>query len=314
MSLANKVVLTLSIDHLEGVKARLDTIEEAISQFGSIIADIKEKPSARSQDVPLLPLPEVYEAGDSGSKEGICSQSALENSRHVVNSQYHGSSSLTSLITRIHLSLQEYGKVDDDNPMGDVEPEFLAKVLQDCMAMIEDMARTIEVYGRLDQSNDGRSLVLPPQRLLQAFVKPYFTQVNWMLPVFHQTSFLEKIRQSYELGSEACDAWILCFNNILLQTLEIRALGSPTKSDDHDGTVTEDAMEAELIRPFYANFRRGLSQLERLLAPSLVNVQALISMVCCSSIHDSLCTAQHMSTEYAYNWFLVCDSPGKFPV
>lgn len=199
--------------------------------------------------------------------------------QHIVNNQYYGPSSLTSLISKIHFSLQDYVKDNADDALNDSETYVWDRSLQDCMSMMEDMTKSLGVESRLDQSSDGRPLVLPPPGLLHSCIDHYFNQVNWMLPIFRQSTLSEHIRQSYEPGCDASEGRILCFNNILLHTLETGALGSSSRAGDFGGAVTGNAVRNELRRSLYANFIRGLNQLDRLLTPSLVNVQALLSTV-----------------------------------
>lgn len=61
--------------------------------------------------------------------------------------------------------------------------------------------------------------------------------------------------------------------------MNVRALGFSSKPEDMGSNMHGDAMEAELLRPFLINSRRGLNKLERFVEPKLINVQALISMV-----------------------------------
>lgn len=268
-----------SIDNLEGVKSRLDSIDETISDFKSIIEGITTKLSPLNPSVSSVSIVEQNEAGDLGRVESLSDQSALTTIRHLVNEQYYGSSSLVSLLSEIQSLLEDRVREDEDCSMGDgvVGSD---ESLGECLAVMGDIAKSLIVDDPLDLSNDGLPLALPPKGLLDAFIEPYFNQVNWMLPVFRKDAFCENVRKNYEAGSgKANSAWILCFNNVILQTMNVRALGFSSKPEDMESNMHGDAMEAELLRPFLINSRRGLNKLERFVEPKLINVQELISMV-----------------------------------
>ncbi|KAI9880707.1 MAG: hypothetical protein M1830_001340 [Pleopsidium flavum] len=266
------------IDNLEGVKSRLDNIDETISDFKSIIEGITTKLPPLHPSVSAVSIVEGNEASDLGKVESVTEQSALTITRHFVNEQYYGSSSLVSLLSEIQSLLEDRVKDDEDCSMGDGAVSS-DESLGACLAAMGNTAKSLIVDDPLDLSNDGLPLALPPKGLLDAFIEPYFNQVNRMLPVFRKESFCENVRKNYEAGSgKANRAWILCFNNIILQTMNVRALGSSSNLENRGRNVHGDAMEAELLRPFLINSRRGLNKLERFVEPKLINVQALISM------------------------------------
>ena len=295
----------ISIDHLEGVKSRLDTMEKTMSQLSSMMAELMTNPARKEQTVSVVPTLEAKETRRFGPAKGRNSAPDLKSIVPVFDKQYYGSSSLTSLIGKICSSLQDCVRSDEDCCMNDGSESSADGSLQECMTMMEGMEKSLEMERRLDQSSDGQPLTLPPRELLDAFVEIYFNQINWMLPLFHKDTFSENVRRSYELGRDASDAWILCFNGIVLLILNIRALGSSKKAAD-------DAMEADLIKPFHANFRRGLNEMQSLLEPSLVNVQALILMV---SSHSRRATPTHrpQSRFPLLTVVAVFDRPRKFP-
>lgn len=280
MLVAYTSIPQISIDHLEGVKSRLDTMEKTMSQLSNMISEIVPQTPRKDQVMFSGSVHGAKEASLCNRTEGRIGRRLMRSSCPVVDKQYYGSSSLTSLIAKICSSLQDCAKSEEECYMNDRSDSSADGSLQECMIMMEGMAKSLEEEKRIDQSSDGRPISLPPQELLEDFVKVYFDQINWMLPLFHKDSFLQNLRRSYELGPEANGAWILCFNSIMLLILNNRALGASKKGDDPESILVDDTMAADLIKPLHANFKRGLNDLQSLLEPSLVNVQALILMVC----------------------------------
>ena len=217
----------------------------------------------------------------SDDSEGPNNQQANARGRHLVDEQYYGSSSLVSLLGEIHCLLEALVKNNADRALGDRGP-IPNQSLVECAAIIGNISKVSVVDDRLDLSSDGLPVTLPPKGLLDALIEPYFSQINCILPVFRKEKVCEAVRKEYEAGAHRTNgAWLLCFNNMIVQTLEARSFSSQTQSstDDRSNSAYSSAMEVELLRPFLVNSRRGLEKLERFLEPKLVNVQALISMV-----------------------------------
>lgn len=261
-----------------------------MSQLSGMMAELMTNPPRKEQTLSAVSTLEAKEVRRAGQAKGRNGPSDLKSMVPVFDKQYYGSSSLTSLIGKICSSLQDCARSDEDCCMNDESETSADGSLQECMTMMEGMAKSLEMEKRIDQLSDGQPLILPPRELLDAFVEIYFNQINGMLPLFHKDTFSENVRRSYEQGPDASDAWILCFNGIVLLILNIRALGSSKKATGRASATAEGAVEADLIKPFHANFRRGLNRLQSLLEPSLVNVQALILMV---SSHSRSATPTH---------------------
>lgn len=221
---------------------------------------------------------EAKEKGHYGKPDVPSCRPESKRVQAVFNKQYYGSSSLTSFIGKICSSLQDFVAdacmYDDSDRVGDGS-------LQECMAIMGGVANSLQMEQRLDNSTDGKALVLPPKELLDAAAEIYFDEINRMLPLFDRDTFHENVRRSYEPGQEAENAWILCFNGIILITLNTRALGSSNADPDRGNVRTDDSVKADFIKNFHANFKRGLNKPQSLLEPSLANVQALLLMVSC---------------------------------
>ena len=215
------------------------------------------------------------------SSEGSTAQPTNSRGRHLVDEQYYGSSSLVSLLGEINSLLQALVKDNADRALDDGGP-IPNQSLTGFVTTIENISKYSVVDDRLDFSSDGLPLALPPKGLLDALIEPYFSEISCILPIFRKEKVCEAIRKEYEANTHKTNgAWLLCFNNMIVQTLEARSLSSQTRSSTDDWSIRaySSAIEVELLRPFLVNSKRGLDRLERFLEPKLVNVQALISMV-----------------------------------
>ncbi|MCJ1377769.1 hypothetical protein MMC17_000865 [Xylographa soralifera] len=239
-----------------------------MSRFGSIVTGITTKASAEAQIIPAVPIPDMTNDSKTAESKGGYGPSSLQPAH--LNHQYYGATSLASLARQIHSCLQELVRNNEDSLMSNSDTGLIENSLRQCVILMEDMAKSLDTERQF-QGSDSQPLDLPPQRLLEAFVEPFFSKVNWLLPIFRRSTIAEYLHQTYDSGNEADHARMLCLNNILLLGLN----SNPTSQGQN---ATGNALEAELIRPFQLNFRRGLNKLERLLEPGLANVQALLSM------------------------------------
>jgi hypothetical protein len=136
-----------------------------------------------------------------------------------------------------------------------------------------DYVTDLSLEDRIDLSNDGLSLALPPKIILDAMVDIYFTGIHTLLPIFNKENFEANINAIYSGRATGSDrAWTLCFNNIILLSLKPKTLQSMNR---------QTHMDTGLLKSFIDNSRRGFQGLEDvLLQPILCNVQVLITMVC----------------------------------
>ncbi|MCJ1357253.1 MAG: hypothetical protein MMC33_007249 [Icmadophila ericetorum] len=269
-----------SIDYLEEVKSRLNNMDKTISDLQNCIKEVATKPAPQEQQLTSLPVRSGSQGSDLDKASGQSDQCFAMANRHLVNEQYYGSSSLVSLLGEIQVLLKQRSKESDENSMIDNVMDR-SDGLAECLTMMESIAKSSIMDDHLDLSNDGFPLGLPPKRILEPLLEPYFDQLHWSLPIFRREAFCENVRKCYVTEPGKVDlAWIVCFNSIIVQTLNARALGISSQAlpEARTSHTYGDSMEVELLGPFLINFRRGLDKLGRFLEPKLVNVQALISM------------------------------------
>ena len=240
------------------------------------------KPQQLDKDIPSVSMVKLGDASRSEMSESRDQQPAFAKHRHLINEQYYGPSSLVACLGEIKLLLADRVKKAEENNTNQ-GPFSQEEDLEALFSIMKSITSFSIEDDPLDLSSDGIPLALPPKGLLDALIEPYFNQANWLFPVFRKEVFGKSVREAYEVGPAKTDsAWVVCFNNLIVQTLKARTLGSSSQLSSEDGAshnMYNDAMEVELLRPFLVNSRRGLEKLERFLEPRLVNVQALISMV-----------------------------------
>jgi hypothetical protein len=128
-----------------------------------------------------------------------------------------------------------------------------------------------------DLSNDGMPLLLPPRRLLEPIVEPYFHHIAGVVPIMARVPCLDAIERYYAdeaFRDDEYSAWAVLFNYMILFCFVGKYMPLDRPSSDVDiASITQ------FERPFVANIRRAFSVTHKFLAPKLVNVQALLALV-----------------------------------
>ena len=263
------------INNLEELKTRLHHIEQTVSQLKANSRHSRSGTQVRDQ-----PVPEIFVSSDH-AMDAMNIDSCTDQSRHggdnLMNGEHHESSLLASLIRDVYLALESNLDSKGSSRMDD-GPD---KNTQECLAVIGNITQLLVADDSWDLAGDSLPPKLPPKGLLDASLESYFHQINPSLPVFDEESFYDNIHKNYEAGSDQANrAWIMCFNNVILQTLNARTVSRFTKKPQSEATSLLSAdMETEILTPFLTNLRRAVGRLDYFHKPSVVSVQALMSMV-----------------------------------
>ncbi len=256
----------ISIHNLKEMKSRLDDIDHTILQVKTTVDDATTISSSFSQDASSIA---VYMMDSTRSNDSPSHTATLQ----LVNDQYYGTSSIASLFSEIEGLLEARLTERKNATEGSTIP---TEGVQECQLALRNMAKTLLYHDSLDLPGEDLPPTLPPQQVLEATIEIYFSQVSSMLPSFRKSTLCEQFRRIYSTGPNQADiAWVICFNNIILQTLSTDNI---QKSEDNHVPLGESP-ERELLQPLLTNYQRGLKKLDRLLKPALVNVQALLLMV-----------------------------------
>lgn len=260
------------INNLEELKTRLHHIEQTVSQLKATSRHCRSETPVRDQPVPV---------SSDHAVDAMNIDSCADQSRHggdnLMNGEHHESSPLASLLRDVYLALESNLDSKGSSRMDD-GPD---KNTQECLAVIGNITQLLVADDSWDLAGDSLPPKLPPKGLLDASLESYFRQINPSLPVFDEESFYDNIHKIYEAGSDQANrAWIMCFNNVILQTLNARTVSRFTKKPQSKATSPLSAdVETEILTPFLTNLKRAVGRLDYFHRPSVVSVQALMSMV-----------------------------------
>ena len=264
------------INNLEELKTRLHHIEQTVSQLKAASRDVQFATPAQDQAIPETFVSSDHEV-DGMNIDG-CADPSPQGSDNLMNGEHHECSSLASLLRDVYLALEsnldsQVSLTMDDGPD--------RTTTRECLATMENISKSLLADDAWDLSGESLPPKLPPKGLLDASLDSYFRQVNSTLPIFDEDSFYGDIHKIYETGSDQADrAWIMCFNNVILQILDAKTAFSFTKKPPNKTSSPLSAdVEMEILTPFLTNLRRAIGRLDYFHKPSLVSVQALMSMV-----------------------------------
>jgi hypothetical protein len=116
----------------------------------------------------------------------------------------------------------------------------------------------------------------PPQVVVYSVLDRYLNHINLHVPVFEAGDLYGTIPDCYRSnGPPVHAAWLVCLNSIVLLTLHLDARVARRSGLDMDPW----SKHSEVIDNALNNCRRVLADLDALLQPAVVNIQALIVLV-----------------------------------
>ncbi|OTB02206.1 hypothetical protein M426DRAFT_13786 [Hypoxylon sp. CI-4A] len=122
-------------------------------------------------------------------------------------------------------------------------------------------------------TTDRAPITTPPRFILDLSIDNYLRNFNTSTPIFDDASLRQVIDLHYSgRPSDDNNAWALIFNNIVL--LE---LGMETQVSRASNSVARN-MNDDLFPSFLRNCDRALADLDSFACPSLVNIQALLTL------------------------------------
>lgn len=147
----------------------------------------------------------------------------------------------------------------------------------------EELLQLAEPHDAYKHVSDGSILTSPPLVIVEAMIDPYFDMVNPHMPIWTKDGF-RGLMVSVGKSADASEkrAYDVCANNLVLLTLQAKSLHSrATSSIPCTEAPATSSIDGDLIRSFIVNAKRALENVELLLLhPSLLSLQALLSLVC----------------------------------
>jgi hypothetical protein len=145
--------------------------------------------------------------------------------------------------------------------------------------------RKIDILGqdRDDEPiTEDAMLTAPPSYLLDAMIEQYFATINPLFPIWTKNKFTRLATTSRQSENFALNlAFHICANNLILMSLTTKSIRPPSREKaQSEHTHKNSSIDLDLIQTFLTNAKRAIKNVALLLPPCLINVQALLSLVC----------------------------------
>ncbi|KAJ9386807.1 transcriptional regulator family: Fungal Specific TF [Paecilomyces variotii] len=202
---------------------------------------------------------------------------------HNNDERYFGSTSLESLMLKIK---------DDMTDGCDSE----SNTFKECISQAQWKIDLLVKQGEGECAKDTLPPTTPPFAILDAMIEPYFSSINPHFPIWTKEKFIDMattLRQSP--SSERDFASIICCNNLILMAMSADSLCSNRgeSTQNRQGTKVS-SMEFDMIAGFRANAKRAIQNIDQLLLPRLINVQALLSLYMVAQEHFSIVESERL--------------------
>jgi hypothetical protein len=153
----------------------------------------------------------------------------------------------------------QQGEKDDCSAQNEAVKDLLTRMCFE--AGIEDS---------FNLQSDHVPIRLPPKQFLLTIQTQYFHQADYTTDIFVQSCFWSNIERIYiRPFTPADEPWAICLNTIILLVL-----GSESTAVGNDPLAG-----SQFVQPFLLTIRAALSNPRVLMAPKLVNIQALALLV-----------------------------------
>ncbi|KAL5358247.1 hypothetical protein BJX96DRAFT_182798 [Aspergillus floccosus] len=136
----------------------------------------------------------------------------------------------------------------------------------------------------------------PAQEVLYSLLDRYLSHINVHVPVFDAGSIYASIEACYRDSADRNPAWAVCLHSIILLTSNLDSfVGQRAGFEMHSSERTLDVISTSIM-----NCRRALANLDSLSQPTLVNIQAFITLTLvareffASSVYKKVCHAACM--------------------
>ncbi|KAF7171585.1 hypothetical protein CNMCM5623_003954 [Aspergillus felis] len=264
--------------------SRLEQLETSLADTQRSLKRLFEgsstvSPSSRRPANPESPTPQLTDQRFSDSLEAPIFTRPLGRFLVDQNSDERcfGPTSLESLMLNIKDELFQ-------------SPDIERHTVKECVMQAQRKIDLLVGHGEELPIREESPPAMPPFAILDAMTEPYFTTTNDHFPIWTKKRFTQMattLRQS--TPSERDLASIVCCNNLILMAMSADSLGSHQReSMMSKQTRKTSSIDFDLIVGFLINGKRAVSNIDQLVSPHLINVQALLSLHIVAQVYLSI--------------------------
>ena len=181
--------------------------------------------------------------------------------------RYYGPTSLESLLLDIKDRITE-------------SSDFETQMLRECALQARHKIDLLVGQGEEELIKDRSPPTAPPFAILDAMIEPYFSSISHHFPIWTKERFNRMTTNLRQSPSEQDLASIVCCNNLILMALSANLLCSHQGKSIQSRQVRKtSSIDFDVIAGFLKNAKRALKNIDQIVSPRLINVQALLSLV-----------------------------------
>lgn len=262
---------------MAGLEGRLINIEGELSRLATYFKAVGSQRSSVDMTAEEE-LPSPFITDDQLSED---SPSLLPKDRHVVRGQvdltdrYHGPGTLFTLCNSFRdIAVSERGK-QKPPPTENGSQQSTGQNRSAATEAVEDILTRLCLEAGaegsfFDLQSDHTPIRLPPKQFLLVVQTQFFQQAHYATDIFVQSRFRSNMERIYSRPfAPADEGWAICFKTIILLVL-----GSENLTQGND-----PLFGSQFASSFLSTVRTALSNPRFLMAPKLINVQALALLV-----------------------------------
>lgn len=161
-------------------------------------------------------------------------------------------------------------------------PGVESNAIEECVLQAQQKIDLLVSQGEYKYTGEISLPTEPPFAILDAMIETYFGSMNQYFPIWTKNGFRQMATRLRESSSSERDlASIICCNNLILIAMSAESLCAHQR--DHyqsKGARRTSSIDTDIIAGFLANAKRAIRNVDQLVSPRLLNVQALLSLVC----------------------------------
>ncbi|KAL9084072.1 MAG: hypothetical protein Q9159_005426 [Coniocarpon cinnabarinum] len=135
----------------------------------------------------------------------------------------------------------------------------------------------------LDGMTEDVAPEMPILDLVHSMTQSFHNYISPSMPLWTRNGFTRMMNRATSRAGPPNHATVVCANNLVLVTLSAKCMSQQSERQQHHrrspvAELPQSPMELMFLKTLLQNARRALNRIEQLLSPSLLNIQALLSL------------------------------------
>ncbi|KAF4760086.1 hypothetical protein HAV15_005618 [Penicillium sp. str.  len=159
-------------------------------------------------------------------------------------------------------------------------PGVESNAIEECVLHAQQKIDLLVAQGEDKYMGEMSLPTEPPFAILDVMIETYIGSMNQYFPIWTKNGFKQMATRLRESSSSERDmASIICYNNLILIAMSAESLCAHQRDHDQSkGARRTSSIDTDIIAGFLANAKRAIRNIDQLVSPRLLNIQALLSL------------------------------------